>query len=413
MNQKPTPTPNVQVQYIPDPNPWETLDRIPHIPVVGGVLLSLLVVACAAYQLPFALPTFYTLPLLIACILALLFVMRSVAVGVAVGILFVGGYLFGGFSLPFGLALICPIMVMGLGAFLISTYRSKWLVLIPLASYITAFVMCGDPWMSIISLTAFPAAGMLAYQTMRNERRVGVICTTSLIYGLCMACGYVLLLLLQNGSVSLAEMVRELDAVREEVIALILQTEPLMQMLENTYKELGVNVREVVVSLVNLMFNLLPGMVIVLINLMAYTAQLLCTRAYVGTGMKALATKTAQLFILSVFSGVVYLFCFVVTLFSGASNMFMAVIHNLLLVLLPGMTLVGVFKLAADLKNGISRLWLLILIACAIFAPYMLILCISFSGALATLTRPFVTRMILKNQGKDGHDGPQTPTDRP
>jgi hypothetical protein len=286
-------------------------------------------------------------------------------------------------------------------------------VLIPLASYITAFVMCGDPWMSIISLTAFPAAGMLAYQTMRNERRVGVICTTSLIYGLCMACGYVLLLLLQNGSVSLAEMVRELDAVREEVIALILQTEPLMQMLENTYKELGVNVREVVVSLVNLMFNLLPGMVIVLINLMAYTAQLLCTRAYVGTGMKALATKTAQLFILSVFSGVVYLFCFVVTLFSGASNMFMAVIHNLLLVLLPGMTLVGVFKLAADLKNGISRLWLLILIACAIFAPYMLILCISFSGALATLTRPFVTRMILKNQGKDGHDGPQTPTDRP
>jgi hypothetical protein len=103
------------------------------------------------------------------------------------------------------------------------------------------------------------------------------------------------------------------------------------------------------------------------------------------------------------------MFCFVVTLFSGASNMFIAVIHNLLVILLPGMTLVGLFKLASDLKHGISRLWLLVLIGCAIFAPYMLILCISFSGALTTLSRPLVTRMILKNQGKDDHDGPKDP----
>jgi hypothetical protein len=409
MNQNTPQPPRIKVEQFVDPNPWETLDTIPRLHTAGGVFLSLLLVACAAYQPSFLPPVAYTIPLLIACILALLVVVRSVAVGVACGVLFVGGYVFGGFSLETGLALICPIMVMGLGAYLISTYRSKWLVLIPLASYAVACPMCGNPLVALISLISFPAAGMLAYQTMRNERRVSAICMTSLLYGLCIAFGYVLLIFLQDGSVDLRALASELDAVREEIIALMLQTEPFMQMMEKTYEEFGVNVRDVVVSLVNLVFNLLPGMVIVLINLMAYTAQLMCIRAYVGTGMKSLATKTSQLFILSVFSGLIYMFCFVVTLFSGASNMFIAVIHNLLVILLPGMTLVGLFKLASDLKHGISRLWLLILIGCAIFAPYMLILCISFSGALTTLSRPLITRMILKNQGKDDHDGPKDP----
>jgi hypothetical protein len=125
--------------------------------------------------------------------------------------------------------------------------------------------------------------------------------------------------------------------------------------------------------------------------------------------MKPLLSRTAQLFILSVPSAVIYMFCFVVTLFSGASNMFIAVVHNLLIILLPAMTLIGIFKLAGDLKNGVSRLWMLILVGCAIIAPYMLILCISFSGALTTLTRPLITRMILKSQDKDGPDGPKRP----
>lgn len=409
MNQKHPPIPNVQVRHIPDPNPWETLESIPHMPTAGGVMLSLLLVACAAYQLPFSPPVYYTLPLLLACILALLCAVRSVAVGVASGALFVGGYVFGGFSLEAGLALLCPILIMGLGAYLISTYRSRWLVLIPVAAYVVAFVMCRDVTLSLLSLIAFPAAGILAHQTMRNQSRVSAICMTTLIYGLCLAFGYVLLARREGVTISFDAMATMLDATREQIIDATLSTEPLMQMLDKAYAGTGLASRDVVVSLVNLIFNMLPGMVIVLINLMTYTAQLTCTRAYVGTGAKQLLSRTAQLFILSIPAGLIYIFCLAVSLFSGASNIFTAVVHNLLIILLPGMTLVGIFKLAADLKHGISRLWMLILIGCAIIAPYMLILCISFSGALTTVSRPLVARMILKNQGKDGPTDPRDP----
>jgi hypothetical protein len=84
-------------------------------------------------------------------------------------------------------------------------------------------------------------------------------------------------------------------------------------------------------------------------------------------------------------------------------------VQNLLIILLPGMALVGVFKLVSDVKRGISRLWLFVLVACAVFMPYMLLLLIAFSGALTTLTRPLLTRMILSSQDKDDQSGPQKP----
>ena len=387
---------------------WETPESIPHLPLPGGILLSLLVVACAVYQLPFSPAPLYTVPLLIACVLALIGVVRSIAVGVAFGALFVCGFAFGGFSLSTGLALVCPVIVMGLGAYLISTYRSKWLFLLPVLAYACAFALCRDAAMSLISLISFPAAGILAYQTMRHQGRVSVICSTSLLYGLCYVFGYVLLLFLRDGAVSLPELAAQLDALRESTVDTLLQNQAFIDALENTYASVGLKASDVIEPGINLVFNLLPGLLICLVNIMAYTAQLTCVRAYTGTGMKSLASRTAQLFVLSVFSGLVYLFCFVITLFSGASNMFTATVQNLLVILLPGMTLVGVFKLISDVKHGVSRLWLLILIGCAVIMPYMLILCISFSGALTTVTRPLITRMIVKTQGKDG---PSDPTD--
>ena len=110
-------------------------------------------------------------------------------------------------------------------------------------------------------------------------------------------------------------------------------------------------------------------------------------------------------------AGLIYTLCLLITIFSGASNMFTALVQNLLVILLPGMTLVGIFKLAADLKRGTSRVWLFIMIACAIFFPYMLILCIAFSGAMTTLTRPLVTRMMLKMQNQNGPEDPDDPKD--
>ena len=55
-------------------------------------------------------------------------------------------------------------------------------------------------------------------------------------------------------------------------------------------------------------------------------------------------------------------------------------------------------------------IFFVLIIACAIFFPYMLILCIAFSGAMTTLTRPLVTRMMLKMKNNDP-EGPDDPND--
>ena len=86
-----------------------------------------------------------------------------------------------------------------------------------------------------------------------------------------------------------------------------------------------------------------------------------------------------------------------------------AVFENLRLILLPGMCLVGVFKLVADLQRGISKIWIALIIGAALMAPSMLILCVSISGALATLMRPIVAHILLnqpKNDSSDHSDDP-------
>ena len=112
--------------------------------------------------------------------------------------------------------------------------------------------------------------------------------------------------------------------------------------------------------------------------------------------MAELMTKASQLFVHSILAAIIYVVCFVVAIFPSEMTMFGAVVYNLLLILLPGMALIGVYKLVGDIRRGMSKIWLFILIGCAIFQPMMLVFCISFSGALTTLTRPLIARMLLK-----------------
>ena len=96
--------------------------------------------------------------------------------------------------------------------------------------------------------------------------------------------------------------------------------------------------------------------------------------------------------------------CCIASLFSKDVTLTAAVFENLRLVLLPGMCLVGVFKLGADLQRGVSKLWIAVIIGAAILAPTMLILCVSISGAMATLMRPLIARILLNQQNDPPSD---------
>jgi hypothetical protein len=185
----------------------------------------------------------------------------------------------------------------------------------------------------------------------------------------------------------------------------------LMEALQMTLDSAGTGIEAaaLIQSSVELVFNMLPGLLIFALNLMSYAAQLTCIRTYRSVGMKQLVTHMSQIFVLSVPAAIIYLACCIASIFSKDFTLTSAVFENLRLILLPGMCLVGVFKLGADFQRGVSKLWIAIIIGAALLAPTMLILCVSISGALATLMRPVIAKILLnqpKNDSSDHSDDP-------
>jgi hypothetical protein len=122
-----------------------------------------------------------------------------------------------------------------------------------------------------------------------------------------------------------------------------------------------------------------------------------------------MATRSARLFILSVPSAIIFLIASAGSLFSSSPLML-----NLTLILLPAMCIVGVYKLIADFKARFSPLTLILILAAVLLAPRLLLFGVAVSGAITTLIRPLVTKMVLEktreqlhgddNDSQDGDD---------
>lgn len=400
MNATPEKKQSIQFKIFADPNPWEAAEPAPKLHPVGCILLALFLIAAAAYNPLNAPPVYFTLPLFFGCLLILFALARCIPAGIVAALFFLGAHSIGtllmGDGMILGTYVLSAILSIGIGAFLITVCRSKWLIVVPVLAYAAAFLMGGDATMALLALIPFPAMGILAYNTMGNRSRVSSICLTSFMFGLLVAAGGALLLFRTGGSLSWELIVSTLETTREQTIVQLLADETFMSAMTTAFADAGVTIDTIVRTYVELVFNLLPALVVCLFNLIGYTAQLVCVRSYRSVGMPQLETKTARLFVMSALSGLLFLIAGIISIWPGEMTEFGAVVYNLLLILMPGMVLIGVYKLIGDLQHGGSRLWLFLLIGCALFLPYMLIYCIAFSGALAALTRPLLLRMMIK-----------------
>ncbi len=412
MNQ--SPTPRRHIVAIPDPNPWDSPQTLPRLHPLGAILLSLLLIAAAAYHplTTAALSPVYTVLLLVAIAAVLLTLVRSPIVivvsvlsALAAYIIGGGGGLAGG-GLAVATAVLARLLSVGLGGYLFSLLRSWTRYLIPVAAVVLAFVLGAPPLYALLALIPFPAAAILAYATTSQHARVSTICLVSAMYGFCSLFGAAFLWW-QSGNPLHAEAIFDaVHALRESITQELLSDAALIDRLRPIYANYDIIPEDAIRSSISLIFTLLPALCITACNLLAYTAQLLCTHTYVGTGMPALATKTARLFFLSVPSAPIYIFVALVTLFSGKMTLFVAACYNLWIVLLPGMLIVGIYKTLADLRSGVGRLWVILLILSILFAPSVLLFCLSLSGALATLVRPLITRRLLQSMSaQDRQDG--------
>lgn len=398
MNHPPQQSPRVTIKLMPDPNPWDDAAALPRMRLPSLLLLSFVVIACAVFPAAPAPAPLYTLAMLVVCAGAQIIFVRSIGAAVLSAAVFLCGTLGG--SLVGGTTLLCLLTALAFGSFLITVARSPWLMFIPVTAYAVSFLLCGDILTAALSLITLPAAGMLAYTTMKNSGRVGVICATSFMFGLLCLFAFAIGYYRQSGALSFSGIMQTLAQVREELIVTLQQDEymeRLRQMLAEQSSSEQPDMTALVRTAVELVFNLLPAIAVLLCNLIALAAQTLCNRTYIGSGMPAYVTQSSQLFIMSIPSAVLFFICAPVSLFTLGSTMATAVMLNIAVILLPPMCIVGFFKTVADLHRHASPFTVLLLVAGIICAPGALILCLAISGALTTIVRPIIAHMLLKN----------------
>ncbi len=262
------------------------------------------------------------------------------------------------------LGLVCGMTSGSLLLSLITRKQAVWLPLVPIAAYAVTLLFSGDPIASLSCLLPLPAAWALSHGTHRSAARedgpgrVGVICLTSVTLGLTAAALLAIVLYRHLGSLSLEALTGALESARESVITWILTSaeeqiatlEPDAETLA-TWRELFS--RETVEAVVNSTVNLLPGYAVVLVNLMVTVAQLILHAALVTFGCGESLSDRVRVLHMSSISCIVFAIAYVLVIITGGAgeSPVGTVVHNIYLILVPGLAFSGLLRLVAGLRG--------------------------------------------------------------
>lgn len=275
------------------------------------------------------------------------------------------------------------------GSFLLAVLPKKqlgWIPLLPIAAYAVILALSRDPLGALAVLVPYPPMIVLALSTRNSAEkengltRVGVICATALTLGLSLAALLALAVYNQLGTLDPAVLQEALESFRTALIDEIAAIEIPEGLNAEALAELEEALSYAnVTNAVNSVFNLLPAMAVVAVNLIATTAQLLQHASLRAFGFGDSITERVRSFRMSLISCVVFLIAYLVALAEGthASTLVGTVAQNVYIILLPGLAWAGVLRLMSSLVRKGGRgmgcmFFLIILIPCLFLsAPFV------------------------------------------
>lgn len=288
-------------------------------------------------------------------------------------------------------SLLCgTVFTLGIGSVAIAVLpkeRLLWIPLIPLAVYALTAALSRDPAAAVIVLVPWPAAGVLAVGTRRSAelhdgpRRVGVICGTSLALGLGLAVFGVLAVFSALGTLELAVLAEELEAVREGIVQSFLSFElPAGTDPELAEKWAELTTHANLRDAVNSGFNLLPGIAAAAVLILVAACQAIQHAALRAFGYGDSVTSRVKEFSMSVLSCVVFLAAYLMVILenSTVSSLAGTVAQNVTIILMPGLALAGMLRTTRSLAQRGARgmgclFFFILLIPCLlVIAPFVL-----------------------------------------
>ncbi|MBE6706742.1 MAG: hypothetical protein E7577_03780 [Ruminococcaceae bacterium] len=228
-------------------------------------------------------------------------------------------------------------------AYLINNSKSPFIWGIPLIPIILALFISPNANGILVAISPLPATILLAYSTKKRLDRVSAVCRISC--GLCIVflASFFIALYSVKGVISIAAAKELIVELKEAISAecLLLMNE-LMATLG--YELSSIDVKTLVDSAVGTVFNLLPGLIITLSNIIAYIIHSLFLTVCYPDPRKSKDELMPMLeFDISLTSAIVYVIAVVATfvLVSGGSALYGAVAENIVVVLAPGLILVA------------------------------------------------------------------------
>ena len=246
---------------------------------------------------------------------------------------------FGGSLIPAGMFAAFAVSAC-VYAHLLLKHSSPFLWGLPAIPVIVTLVTVGTPAAAVISLASLPSALALAWSIKHQVGRVGAICRISA--GTCIVAVLAFLFAVYSsyGEITLSICKDVIDSAKTMTADILIAAIHDMESALGSQAQL-INIDETVSYTVGVVFNVLPAMLIICANLVAYIIHsMMLSIEYVTVEDKKQALPMMT-FDMSIVSAVVFLVSLALSLFlsSEKTAIYGAVAENLMIVLIPGLIL--------------------------------------------------------------------------
>lgn len=371
-------------------NPWKDKGAIPY-PNFIMILPALLM-----YLLAALVPVFFTvgrfaLIALIGLTAGTVFLLRMPRVIVSILLTsYVPLLLLGSAELS---ALLLSIIVgTACTALLLTAVKDvRWVILLPVAAWAIAFFITRDAALSALVFVTLPAGLLLTYAIKASQRRTAAICCALGGFLITVLALLVVYFLATYGTVDRDVIVSHFETQRVWLVDIMereLKTaiEALGAQGSDAAAIQGYFTRDLLTLMVSTIYNVLPGLVIMACAILAYVTHSFLCGSYFRLGMKTMLTPAALTFTMSPVSAVIYVVAFFITVFVPVTNLFGAVVQNVLLMLMPGFLLMGFTALRMQYRTARRKLGFFLLILAILFLSSTMILhLLAFYGAMSVL----------------------------
>lgn len=243
-------------------------------------------------------------------------------------------------------AVIGSVCILGYLLMSAKNTAAKALSFLPaIAAYIIAYLVIGSPIAAAIALAHIPAAIALAYSFKNRLGRVSSICRISI--GIILGLTAILsAFFISRHGLSLEALISMINSAKNSLMTTL--ANGLFSVSGELFQMSRTDTEELSATVISAAFNLLPAIIVVLSNILAFFLHLTMTRIMLRSVQSKEDVKTMVSFEMSLISAIVFLCTLLLAaILSEEITVWSVTVENLMFILMPGLIFTAVGTLRA------------------------------------------------------------------